>query len=135
MKGTTEKGSSGSGLLNPGGQLIGTLSSGNSSDICGVPLHDNYVRFTKMWKTISYPNNQLQPWLDPDSTGATEVDGADPYESLTKSLRWTGGAGSVTKSLNIPGGHGYYTGHNSTKNTAFAQRMAVNSPLGFLGSK
>ena len=75
-KGVTEQGSSGSPLFNANQLIIGTLTSGSSScsNIYGT---DNYGRMYYHWTNNNAPNatNRLQPWLDPDNTGAVTLKG------------------------------------------------------------
>jgi len=65
-QGVTEGGSSGSGLFNDDGQLIGTLCCGGAAcsgtNDNGQP--DFYGRFA-----TSYNNNNLAQWLDPTNSG------------------------------------------------------------------
>ena len=73
-KGVTEQGSSGSPLFNANQLIIGTLTSGTSS--CDyVYGSDNYGRMYYHWTNNNAANaaNKLQPWLDPDNTGATTL--------------------------------------------------------------
>lgn len=73
-KGVTEQGSSGSPLFNANQLIIGTLTSGSSS--CNyVYGTDNYGRMYYHWNNNNAPNafNRLQPWLDPDNTGAVTL--------------------------------------------------------------
>lgn len=73
-KGVTEQGSSGSPLFNANQRIIGTLTSGSSS--CNyVYGSDNYGRMYYHWNNNNAPNatNRLQPWLDPDNTGAVTL--------------------------------------------------------------
>ena len=64
--GVTEPGSSGSGLFNPAGQLIGTLCCGSAAcnGLDDNGLDDNYGRFAS-----SYTNGNLAQWLDPTNSG------------------------------------------------------------------
>ena len=75
-KGVTEQGSSGSPLFNADQLIIGTLTSGSSS--CNyVYGTDNYGKMSYHWNNnnASNPANRLQPWLDPDNTGAVTLQG------------------------------------------------------------
>lgn len=71
-QGTTEPGSSGSGLFDPASKrLIGYLSGGSAS--CSNPSGlDCYGKFSTGWGL------GLSTWLDPNGTGVLFVDGADP---------------------------------------------------------
>lgn len=73
-KGVTEQGSSGSPLFNANQLIIGTLTSGSSS--CNyVYGTDNYGKMSYHWNNNNASNsaNKLQPWLDPDNTGAVTL--------------------------------------------------------------
>ena len=75
-KGVTEQGSSGSPLFNSNSLIIGTLTSGSS--YCNYPQGtDNYGRMSYHWTNNNNANDnrKLQPWLDPDNTGAVTLDG------------------------------------------------------------
>ena len=78
-KGVTQGGSSGSGLINSSGFLIGTLTGGGSS--CkDNDLSDFYGRFAMHWdKYGSNSFEMLKPWLDPINSGVTSLG------SITKS--------------------------------------------------
>ncbi|MFK7936627.1 MAG: T9SS type A sorting domain-containing protein [Saprospiraceae bacterium] len=72
--GTTEGGSSGSPLFDPKtrmviGQLFGGLAA------CGNSEYDVYGRFDLSYVGNGTPEASLQPWLDPDNTGLTEIEG------------------------------------------------------------
>lgn len=67
--GTTEMGSSGSGLFDNNGTLVGTLSGGSAS--CGYSYDDYFVRFEKIWNSAAESNLQLQAWLDPSNLASS----------------------------------------------------------------
>ncbi|HSH27638.1 MAG TPA: trypsin-like peptidase domain-containing protein, partial [Wenzhouxiangella sp.] len=75
--GTTEPGSSGSGIWNPDNQrLIGFLSGGIAS--CSNPSgYDCYGKFAIAWDGAS-ANRRLRDWLDPDGINPAGIDGTDP---------------------------------------------------------
>lgn len=75
--GTTEPGSSGSGLWHPVTQrLVGFLSGGQAS--CANPGgHDCYGKFSVAWNG-STAATRLRDWLDPQGTGPLVVNGANP---------------------------------------------------------
>lgn len=75
--GTTESGSSGSGLFSQEKRLFGTLSGGAAS--CKVNGYDAFARFDKMWNYRKENNQQLATWLDAGGTGTKVMDGFDPY--------------------------------------------------------
>ncbi|WP_426430323.1 T9SS type A sorting domain-containing protein [Winogradskyella sp. HB-48] len=74
--GVTEGGSSGSGLFNENGHLIGMLSGGSAA--CSG-TNDNggfdvYGRFGVAWAFGSTPATRLSDWLDPGNTGVMTLD-------------------------------------------------------------
>lgn len=73
--GTTERGSSGSGLWDADTQLlIGVLSGGAAS--CGNPDgYDCYGRFGAGWDRGATPDSRLKDWLDPGDTGELTAPG------------------------------------------------------------
>ena len=78
--GTTEPGSSGSGLWHPESQrLIGTLSGGLAS--CEQIDFDCYGIFAVAWDRGASASERLQDWLDPNNQGPLTVDGADPNQA------------------------------------------------------
>jgi hypothetical protein len=78
--GTTEHGSSGAGLWNPGSHLlVGFLTGGMAA--CGNELWDCFGRFAVAWDGPS-PGERLRDWLDPDGTGAHIVLGGKAIETL-----------------------------------------------------
>ena len=77
-QGCTEGGSSGAGLFDIRGRLIGTLSGGES--YCSTPFNDYFAKFNTAW--TQYPDNpakNLSTWLDPSGTGTLRLNGLDPY--------------------------------------------------------
>lgn len=73
--GVTEPGSSGSGLFDNTGRVVGQLSGGNSS--CDNPGgSDVYGRMDFGWDNASSDQRNLQPWLAPGSTQRV-IDGRD----------------------------------------------------------
>jgi lysyl endopeptidase len=84
-QGTTEGGSSGSGLWIPasdasgrGKRLIGTLSGGSAACFGTVPDNgiDCYGKFSSAWDGPS-ASSRLRDWLDPAATGTTTIAGVD----------------------------------------------------------
>ncbi|MEG1556415.1 MAG: T9SS type A sorting domain-containing protein, partial [Bacteroidales bacterium] len=75
-KGVTEKGSSGSPLYNANGLIVGSLSFG-SSGCDALYGKDYYGKISYSWNNNNHPNVQrrLKPWLDPDNTGVTSIQG------------------------------------------------------------
>ncbi len=75
--GVTEPGSSGSGLFNNQGMLIGTLTGGNS--YCNTPnVPDQFGKLSYHWQSNGATDNRkLKPWLDPDNTGTVSIFGTN----------------------------------------------------------
>ena len=74
--GTTERGSSGSGLWNPNTRkLMGFLSGGLAS--CTNINFDCYGKFSVAWDGAS-ATERLRDWLDPNNTGNLKIDGSEP---------------------------------------------------------
>ncbi len=72
--GTTQPGSSGSGLLDGNHHLRGVLSNGEAS--CERPDgSDEYGRLNTAWQGGGTPATRLVDWLDPGATGATQIEG------------------------------------------------------------
>lgn len=81
--GGNEQGSSGSGLFDANGRIIGDLSGGEPVQACSVitnsfgdtVIFGNDAVFSKLSRNWEYPegngipNTQLKPWLDPTNTG------------------------------------------------------------------
>ena len=77
-QGCTEGGSSGAGLFDIRGRLVGTLSGGES--YCNTPFNDYFAKFNTAW--TQYPDDpakNLTSWLDPSGTGTIRLNGLDPY--------------------------------------------------------
>ncbi len=85
-QGTTENGSSGSGLFTANGDvharhLIGVLSGGDAGCSTITPNRPNsgtdcYGRLAVAWDGAS-PASRLRDWLDPANTGTTSIAGVD----------------------------------------------------------
>jgi hypothetical protein len=102
--GVDEGGSSGGGLMDQNQLLVGTLTGGVGTD-CTNFGWDEFMKISVVW-------TELQPFLDPDNTGAMTVAGKDgggavngpatnpsPADgatdvSINTSLSWTAGTGS-----------------------------------------
>lgn len=70
--GTTEPGSSGSGLWNQNHHVIGQLYGGSAN--CNFNFDDYYGRFDVSWDG-SNSSNRLRDWLDPNNSGVSTLDG------------------------------------------------------------
>ena len=74
--GATEQGSSGSPLFNKDKLIVGQLYAGSSS--CTNPTGwDLYGKLSNSWTNNNTNDNskKLKPWLDPNNTGATSLQG------------------------------------------------------------
>lgn len=80
--GTTEPGSSGSGLWDPNHRLVGQLHGGYAS--CSSITSDWYGRLSVSWTGGGTSATRLRDWLDPDNTGTLVLDGRDPGAIDTK---------------------------------------------------
>ncbi|MCP4656169.1 MAG: trypsin-like serine protease [bacterium] len=79
--GTTEPGSSGSGLWDPATKrLVGFLSGGLAS--CSTIDYDCYGKFSVAWDSGTTAATRLRDWLDPGDTGTLGVDGSDPSPTV-----------------------------------------------------
>lgn len=73
--GVTEGGSSGSPIFNQNGLIVGQLSGGGS--FCSSPNDpDYYGKMSYNWESNNTPSNLfLKPYLDPNSSGASQMNG------------------------------------------------------------
>ncbi|VAX10581.1 Lysyl endopeptidase [hydrothermal vent metagenome] len=107
--GTTEGGSSGSGIWNSAHHLVGTLSGGTAS--CLNPTDpDWYGRLSVHWTGDGSADGQVKVWLDPDNTGATTLDGSNmctsPTVMITSSPATAQIGQQIVFSANASGGAG-----------------------------
>lgn len=79
--GTTEGGSSGSPLFDQNHHVVGQLHGGYAS--CTSITPDWYGKFSLSWTGGGSSATRLKDWLDPDNSGATTLDGYDPYASVS----------------------------------------------------
>ncbi len=120
--GTTEPGSSGGPLFDQNSRLRGTLTGGSAT--CDEPSNDYYAKLSRMFNISTITTTNLKSWLDPQATGATMVNGRDPYaynlsRSDTLSNVITTDPGTED-SYSSPG-WGYSTGTNSDSLTRYAE--------------
>ena len=82
-EGTTEPGSSGSGLWDPATKkIVGHLSGGTAS--CGNPLgYDCYGKFSVAWGSGGTAASRLKDWLDPLDQGDLMVEGMYPSPTIS----------------------------------------------------
>lgn len=110
--GTTEEGSSGSGLLDGNHRFRGVLSGGAAlcSDLQG---DDYYGRLSSAWEGGGTPSSRVRDWLDPAASGAVTVDGSSaeavPVVDLALSASTLLQNQQVTFSASASGGAPPYT--------------------------
>ncbi len=96
--GVTEGGSSGGPLFDNNGHIRGTLTGGPTSP-CTVSY---YGRFFNFWNDVD-----LSPWLDPNGTGLTSIEGFDPFSNQAppsiSSINPTTGAEAGFTSITLSG--------------------------------
>ncbi len=131
QNGGFEEGSSGSGLFNPSGRLIGDLTGGNSqNEACttvnssGVVMnnHGEYSKLTLNWlyayQTPSSAATRLQDWLDPDLTGTSQLDAIPTTGSNTAVSQLNTANNTVAVFPSPSTGMVYVNGNFSNANTA-----------------
>lgn len=74
--GTTEPGSSGSGLWSSERRVVGQLSHGGAS--CSNNESDWYGRLAKSWEGGGSLSSRLKDWLNPTASSVTVIDGMNP---------------------------------------------------------
>jgi hypothetical protein len=140
--GTTEAGSSGSGLWNSENLLVGQLFGGTAA--CGNNLEDNYGRLYKSWEGGGSPNSRLKDWLDPINTGAQILQGrecADLSVSITHnsssasigviqdfSASVSGGMAPYSYSWDV-NGDSFFDGNDATISSKYAKEYIGNVTL------
>ena len=83
-KGVTEQGSSGSPLFNSDKRIIGQLWAGSSA--CNkMDGADYYGRIYSSWNGDGTNTGSLKPWLDPDNSNISQLDGIN-YQSSTEDI-------------------------------------------------
>jgi hypothetical protein len=105
--GTTEDGSSGSGLIDSAHHLRGVLSGGAAE--CDDPTGDDfYGRLSTAWDGGGASSSRLRDWLDPDATGVTTQDGTGicsaPAVTLSSSKNPATMGDQITLSASATGG-------------------------------
>lgn len=78
--GTTEGGSSGSGLYTKEGLLIGVLSGGDAS--CTYNVNDFFQQFFHCWNDYTSKYQQLKYWLDSLDINPSKLEGYYAYENI-----------------------------------------------------
>lgn len=112
-EGFTEGGSSGAGLFDENGSLIGILSGGNSVS-CSNAKHDYFVRFEKAWDYYEDKSKQLKDWLDPENSKNTNLENFSLYdEDLQRLSNFSFADNAELHKIETSQGSGYWTGNNS----------------------
>ena len=100
--GVTEPASSGSGLFNENGHLIGMLSGGSAA--CSGTIDnggfDVYGRFGVAWDFGSTASSRLREWLDPGNTGVTILDIYPALETYDNDATVSAGSGNSSEICN-----------------------------------
>ena len=100
--GVTEGGSSGSGIYDQNGRIVGHLSGGSS--FCATPTAaDLYGKFNQAWTADGTTNSsQLEPWLDPGNTNAMTLDGTfSPCAPVAPTADFVASATNVTPATTV----------------------------------
>ena len=94
-QGTTEPGSSGSGLWHATShRIVGQLHGGYAA--CGNSSSDWFGKLAASWTGGGTAASSLSSWLDPDGTGLMGMDGADPNASTDVLQVTTIGKGTLS---------------------------------------
>lgn len=132
--GTTEGGSSGSGLWSPDNQLlIGVLSGGEAS--CATISFDCYGRLATAWEGGGAAASRVRDWLDPASSGAQTLAGHSAMAGLNTTLNSPAfttppAAGSLfTLTATASSGNGSYTYEWDTNGDGIYERSSTSATL------
>lgn len=125
--GTTEGGSSGSGLLNADHLLIGTLSGGEAD--CETPVNDFFSKLSKAWDYYDASTARLKPWLDPLNLGETSCSGFDPYLLASNVLSNVWFTDTLFAYDFSDKADGQWAGSNDMGWTAFAERFVTTKSV------
>lgn len=93
--GTTEGGSSGSGIWDADKRLVGQLHGGYAS--CSSITSDWYGRLSKSWLGGGTSSTRLSDWLDPQATGVLVLDGR--YRQDPTSVTPVAATGSMLRNV------------------------------------
>lgn len=123
--GTSEDGSSGSGLVSDEELLIGTLTGGG--DTCAVNIYDYYQKFSHAYNDYSSPEEQLQHWLDPNGLNKLTCLPYDASKAFRESAQILTNINydDTLKTHQQSNGWGYLSGHNYQGNSLFAEKFEL----------
>ena len=91
--GTTEGGSSGSGLWNPEHLLVGQLHGGGAA--CGNDESDWYGRLNTSWEGGGTSSTRLKDWLDPNNIGVQTLQGLGECSPMTVTINQSSNGESI----------------------------------------
>jgi lysyl endopeptidase len=123
--GTSEDGSSGSGLIDENGHLIGTLSAGGQA--CSEAIGDFYQKFAHSFNDYSNEKYQLKKWLDPHNSGKLICNGYYAPGTLRDSAQLLTNISKTDVLLKLKNtvDWGYISGHNYQNNTLFVEHIKI----------
>ncbi|MDX1571734.1 MAG: PKD domain-containing protein, partial [Xanthomonadales bacterium] len=112
--GITEGGSSGGGLFDQNGRVVGQLAGGFSFTCPGAEEgFDAFGKFSESWNGGGAPATRLSDWLDPGATGARFVDGVNGCDGPTVDILGPEGPIEVGELVNftaeVSGGQAPYS--------------------------
>jgi len=110
--GTTEAGSSGSGLFDGSHRLRGVLSNGSAD--CEEPMgYDNYGRLSSAWTGGGTPQSRIADWLDPIGTQIMQINGLARCDAPAVTLGLSSSSAlvgdKITLSATVTGGSTPYS--------------------------
>jgi lysyl endopeptidase len=132
--GSTENGSSGSGLISNENYLVGTLTGGGAT--CSDQIYDYYQMFSHDYNDYPDSVNQLQYWLDPNNTNKLTCKGINAKDEFRNSAQILTNisASDILESKAQTQGWGYVTGHNYQQNIYFAEHYTLNGSKYLIGA-
>jgi hypothetical protein len=147
--GTTEGGSSGSGIWNSQKQLVGQLHGGAAA--CGNNSPDWYGRLYRSWDGGGTSNSRLKDWLDPTNSGVQTLQGLGECSSISASIGHSTADEAVGEAQNfsatVSGGSAPYTyswdvnedgfsdGASSTIRSTYAKEFVGNVTLSIVDNE